>query len=145
MRETSTVAPQALTLVNSQEIQDRALNFAASLVEKERPDKNTIDLAFQRSLGRSASPDELAACLDHWQSATEEEKTKAHSPANFPDKIERTVMAEKTGEPYTFTEIMPAYRSYVPDLQPANTDARTRGLAQVCLVIFNLNEFAYVD
>lgn len=145
MRETSTVAPQALTLLNSQEVQDRALAFASSLQQAQLPDKDTIEFAFQRSLGRSASPDELAACLDHWQTATEEEKTKTHPPANFPDKIERTVMAEKTGEPYTFTEHMPAYRSYLPDLQPADTDAKTRGLAQVCLVIFNLNEFAYVD
>jgi len=57
----------------------------------------------------------------------------------------RTVMAEKTGEPYDFFEFMPAYKNYVPDLQPAQTDARTRGLAHVCLVIFNLNEFAYID
>jgi len=63
----------------------------------------------------------------------------------FPAKIERTVMAEKTGEPYSFTEFMPAYKTYVPDLQAADTDARTRGLAQVCLVIFNLNEFLYLD
>ena len=54
-------------------------------------------------------------------------------------------MAEKTGEPYDFIEIMPAYEGYVPDLQPGQTDARTRALAQVCLVIFNLNEFAYLD
>ena len=54
-------------------------------------------------------------------------------------------MAEKTGEPYNFVEIMPAYEHYVPDLQPGQTDARTRGLAQVCLVVFNLNEFAYLD
>ncbi|MFT5465045.1 MAG: hypothetical protein ACI8UO_000131 [Verrucomicrobiales bacterium] len=52
---------------------------------------------------------------------------------------------EKTGEPYDFIEHMPAYTDYEPDLQPSNVDARTRGLAQVCLVIFNLNEFAYLD
>ncbi|MFT5126319.1 MAG: hypothetical protein ACI97B_004975, partial [Verrucomicrobiales bacterium] len=47
--------------------------------------------------------------------------------------------------PYTFTEQMPAYETYVPDLQPTDVDARTRGLAQLCLVLFNLNEFAYLD
>ena len=40
---------------------------------------------------------------------------------------------------------MPAYETYIHDLQPAQADARTCGLAQVCLVIFNLNEFAYLD
>ena len=54
-------------------------------------------------------------------------------------------MAEKTGRPYEFWEYLPAYEAYVPDLQRSDVDARTRGLAQVCLVIFNLNEFAYLD
>lgn len=54
-------------------------------------------------------------------------------------------MAEKTGEPYDFVELMPAYDNYQPDLQPSDVDAPTRGLAQVCLVLFNSNEFAYLD
>ena len=54
-------------------------------------------------------------------------------------------MAEKTGEPYTFEEILPAYTGYQPDLQSTDVDARTRGLAQLCLALFNLNEFAYLD
>ena len=35
LRESSTVAPQALTLLNAEEVQDRALAFAARLVRKE--------------------------------------------------------------------------------------------------------------
>ncbi|MEZ6078902.1 MAG: hypothetical protein R3C56_25485 [Pirellulaceae bacterium] len=35
-------------------------------------------------------------------------------------------MAEKTGEPYDFVEIMPAYKNYVPDLQPAEADGSER-------------------
>ena len=53
-------------------------------------------------------------------------------------------MAEKTGQPYTFEEVMPAYRNFLPDLLPHEVDRRTRALAEVCLVLFNLNEFAYV-
>ena len=54
-------------------------------------------------------------------------------------------MAEKTGEPYEFIEIMPAYETYVPDFKADQVDAKTRGLAHVCLVLLNFNEFAYVD
>jgi hypothetical protein len=54
-------------------------------------------------------------------------------------------MAEKTGEPYDFVEFMPTSEIYEPDLQMADVDANTRGLSQVCLVLFNLNEFAYLD
>jgi hypothetical protein len=145
LRETSTVAPQSLTLLNSQEVQDRAIAFANSVMSETLDDSDSIHLAFRRAIGRPATADELAACLEHWKAATEEEKAKTYPPTKFPDKVQRTVMAEKTGEPYTFTEIMPAYQTYVPDLQPGDTDARTRGLAQVCLVLFNLNEFAYLD
>ena len=54
-------------------------------------------------------------------------------------------MAEKTGEPYDFWELLPVFESYRPDLQGSEVDARTRGLAHACLVIFNLNEFSYLD
>ena len=59
--------------------------------------------------------------------------------------VERTVRVEKTGEFTTFTEKLPAYENYVPDLQRSDVDARTRGLSHLCVVLFNLNEFAYLD
>ena len=146
LRDTSTVAPQALTLFNSQEVQDRALAFAASLLRDEQTsDEHKIQQAFAIALGRSATASETQTCLQHWQSATQEESVRTHQAQTYPAETTRTVMAEKTGEPYDFVEIMPAYESYVPDLQPSDVNARTRGLAQVCLVIFNLNEFAYLD
>lgn len=145
LRETSTVAPQALTLFNSDEVQDRALAFAARLMKSKGNDSRKLQLAFQLTLGRTATDGELSACLEHWRGATREEKQKQYALKQFPNEVSRTVMAEKTGEPYDFVEIMPAYDNYVPDLQPAEVNPRTRGLAQVCLVIFNLNEFAYLD
>ncbi len=147
LRETSTVAPQALTLFNSEEVLERAIAFSDRLLKEEHEggDKFTIARAFQFSLGREPNTEELAACLEHWKKSTAAETGKTYEPKNFPDKIKRTVMAEKTGEPYDFIEHMPAYENYQPDLQPGDVDARTRGLAQVCLVIFNLNEFAYLD
>lgn len=145
LRETSTVAPQALTLFNSAEVQDRALAFANRLALKGLDPEATIRHAFELALGRSPSSLELAACVKHWSAATREEESKSYEPVTYPTEILRTVMAEKTGEPYQFTEAMPAYESYVSDLQPGDVDANVRGLAQVCLVIFNLNEFAYLD
>ncbi len=145
LRESSTVAPQALTLLNSEEIQDRALALASDLLKARNGDEAVVREAFLRTLGRLPSEDEMSACLEHWSEAAIEEKGKTYEPKTYPVSIQRTVMAEKTGEPYDFDEILPAYRNYEPDLQPGEVDARTRGLAQVCLVIFNLNEFAYLD
>ncbi len=145
LRATSTVAPQALTLFNAAEIHDRALAFAARLLREKKNPEAIIRRAFSLALGRSPLPDEVDICLTHWKDATSEEKEKLYAKPDFPTEIQRTVMAEKTGQPYDFIEIMPAYKNYIPDLQPAQTNARTRGLAQVCLVLFNLNEFAYLD
>ena len=145
LRETSMVAPQALTLFNAEEVHERALAFAARLLGEAGSDRAALGRAFKLALGRPASDGEIADCLVHWKAAVEEEEGRVYEPLTFPEKIKRTVMAEKTGRPYEFWEYLPAYEAYVPDLQRSDVDARTRGLAQVCLVIFNLNEFAYLD
>ena len=149
LRETSTVAPQALTLFNAEEVQDRSIALAARLIkeadEAAMVEEAVVKRAFELALGRLPASHELAACLAHWTQATKEETGKHYEVKKISSTTKRTVMAEKTGEPYDFLEFMPAYENYVSDLQPAQTDARTRGLAHVCLVIFNLNEFAYID
>jgi len=38
-----------------------------------------------------------------------------------------------------------AVNDFVPDPHPADADARTRGLMEVCLVLFNTNEFVHLD
>ena len=73
------------------------------------------------------------------------EAQKAYVPKKLESEIKRTVMAEKTGEPYDFLEFMPAFEQYIPDLQPHQVDASTRGLAQICVALFNSNEFVYLD
>ena len=145
LRQSSTVAPQALTLLNAEEVQDRALAFADRLLKERKKESTVIQRAFALALGRSASADELSACIERWKQATATEKEKEPAPKTYSPKIKRTVMAEKTGEPYDFWEVLPVFESYQPDLQGSDVDARTRGLAHVCLVIFNLNEFSYLD
>lgn len=145
IRETSTVAPQSLTLFNSVEVQDRSMAFAADLLKDDADEATVIQRLFARSLGRSPTSAEAKICLQHWVTATAEETGKTYQHQQLPSQTVRTVMAEKTGEPYDFIEFMPAYDTYVPDVQPSQVDAKTRGLAHVCLVVFNLNEFSYLD
>ena len=61
-----------------------------------------------------------------------------------PLEVKREAVEENTGEKFTFNEKLEAYAEFVPDLQPTAVDARTRALADVCLVLFNTNEFSYV-
>lgn len=146
LRETSTVAPQALTLINSQEVLDRAIAFADRVMKEQLPSEEAaIRRVFRLALAREPNDRELDVCLTHWRKAREEEASKTYQPTEFPDRVTRTVMAEKSGEPYSFVEIMPAYTSYKPDLGPADVDAHTRGLAHVVRVLLNTNEFSYLD
>lgn len=146
LRETSIVAPQALTLINSEEVFDRSIAFANRLISQQLPnDKATIRSAFEFALGRQPSLKEVTACLNHWHAATKEESSKTYRPKEYPTEVTRTVMAEKTGQPYSFVEMMPAYQTYQPDLQLIDVDAKTRGLAMVCRILLNTNEFAYVE
>jgi hypothetical protein len=59
-------------------------------------------------------------------------------------EIRRDAIEENTGEKFSFAEKLPACADFVPDLQPTEVDGRTRALADICLVLFNTNEFAYV-
>ena len=155
LRETSIVAPQALTLINSQTTLDRAIAFADRLLrdgsntadpsDDDSTQAEVIQNAFQLAFARPPTAEELHACVAHWRTATEEEAAKQYEPEQYPDRVTRTVMAEKTGEPYDFVEIMPAYTNYQPDLQPSDVDAKTRGLAHVLRILLNTNEFAYLD
>ncbi|MDF1753588.1 MAG: PSD1 and planctomycete cytochrome C domain-containing protein [Verrucomicrobiales bacterium] len=145
LRETSTVAPQALTLMNSREVEDRAVAFSNHLLTSRGSEGEVIDRAFLTALSRLPTPAERKMCLAEWAEATREESAIEHEKSKLPAVITRTVRAEKTGEFYDFEEKLPAYENYVADLQKADLDARTRGLAHICLVLFNLNEFAYLD
>ena len=145
LRETSTVTPQALTLLNSKAMQTRALSMAKRVLDEKSSEQQVIQRLFELALSRNPTSKELELCLAHWSESTKHETNVDHRSQKESTSISRTVMAEKTGQPYQFEEIRPAYESYEYDLQPSDVDPRLRGLAQVCLVLLNSNEFAYLD
>lgn len=118
--------------------------MANRLTKQSLSDSETIGMAFEHTLARAPTPEELDQCLKHWQAVLQEPDHAILDLPHHQPTLTRTVMAEKTGQPYTFEEAMPAYRNFLPDLLPHEVDRRTRALAEVCLVLFNLNEFAYV-
>jgi hypothetical protein len=58
--------------------------------------------------------------------------------------VTREAVEENTGEKFRFTETLEAAADFVPDLHPADASPELRGLAEVCLVLLNAAEFAYV-
>ena len=142
-REVSTVTPQVFSLFNGRASHDRALALARRVLQ-EQPAAPVARL-FQLTYGRDPSAAELAACTAHWQ-AMELRQAGLQVPARRPPlEVRREAVEENTGEKFTFVETLPAYAEFVPDLQPADCDTRTRALADVCLVLLNSNEFAYAD
>ena len=145
LRDSSNVTPQVLTLLNSQESADRALAFAARILNTATTDQAAVELAFRLAFGRPPQAAELDAALAHWQGATAEQVARKPQPRAYPKEITRRANEENTGAPFTFTEILFEYRDYQPDLQPHQIDPRTRGLADLCLVLLNANEFVFID
>ena len=81
---------------------------------------------------------------EHWAKMTDRQSKLSFDRYLPPQQVTREAVEENTGEKFTFFEKLGAYADFVSDLQPADVDARTRGFADVCLVILNSNEFAYV-
>jgi hypothetical protein len=144
-REVSTIAPQAFALFNADETRSRALALAVRVLKEQRAPEDAIARAFRLALGREPSKPELAACLKHWNAMTDRHEGLTVAKPKRPTEVVRDAVEENTGEKFTYTEKLLAAADFVPDLHPADVDARTRGLMEVCVVLFNANEFIYLD
>ena len=143
-RESSTVTPQAFALLNAATVYDRALAMARRLLAEGRGRDETIGRAIQLAYGRPARSLEVAICRTHWERMSERHRSLDLSPRAFPHEVVREAVEENTGEKFSFREPLHVYRNYVADYQPAEAPADERGLAEVCLVLMNSNEFVYV-
>jgi mono/diheme cytochrome c family protein len=150
-REVSTVTPQVFSLFNGQAVHARALALANRVLnrvlnrERAATPEAALDRLFALCFGRVPTPAERGDCLAHWRA---QEAVQAAAPVAWPvppRRIRRDAVEENTGEKFQFEETLHGAEAFVPDLQPADVDARTRALADVALVLLNANEFAYLD
>lgn len=65
-------------------------------------------------------------------------------PVVYPTQITRSLVEEFSGRPFEYEEILPVFENYNPDTKASDVDAETRALADLCLMLFNSNEFVYV-
>jgi len=140
-REESIVTPQAFALFNGADVHARALALAAKAGQGQG-DEVAVRRCFQATLGREPSAEEMTASLAHWAKATTL-IGPAKDPARPPFSVRRDAVEENTGTPFSFDEALPANVGFVPDLRPSEVDDRIRALADLCLVLFNSNEFAH--
>ena len=144
IRDQSNITPQVFTLMNGAETNDRALALAASVTKATDSDEGAIVELVRRVYGRDPSIKEIAAIRSHWDEMHRRQRELEVEPRRWPTEVVREAVDENTGKPFTFVEKLFVYEDYVPDLQPHEVDARTRALADVCLVLLNSNEFVYV-
>ena len=138
------VTPQAFTLFNGDAATDRAIAFALRL-EREQPRLETqIRRAIRLAFGRAAADQEVESLSDY---ATRMRAYHAQTPADpvvYPTQITRSLVEELSGKSFEYTEILPVFEDYKPDVKPSMVGPQTRALADVCLLLLNANEFVYV-
>ncbi|MBI1348438.1 DUF1549 domain-containing protein [bacterium] len=145
-REASTVTPQVFALFNSEATLDWAVALSRELGDESPvPEKEvTIQRLFLKLLGRKPSSVEVSATLAHWEKMTERHRSLQFASSLTPREVLREAVEENTGEKFSFTEPLEAYADFVPDKKLSDLSPELRGLAEVCLVLLNSNEFAYI-
>jgi Protein of unknown function (DUF1549)/Protein of unknown function (DUF1553)/Planctomycete cytochrome C len=143
-REASTITPQVFSLFNGAATHARALALAHRVLQETTSDESAIRSCFLRVFLRQPNAHELRACLNHWQEIESLLGDTAPPRVQPPLEIRRDAVEENTGEKFSFTEKLHANAVFVADRQPADCNAHTRALADVCLALFNTNEFVYV-
>jgi mono/diheme cytochrome c family protein len=143
-RDETTVTPQALALFNGEFAHARALALAAVLGRQCDDPAGRIDRAFRLCYGRPPAAEDSRLCLEHLARMTAYHREHPPTPTRLPTSVRRHMVEEMTGEEFEWDEELDAMRDYRRDLQPWDAAPQTRALADVCLVLFNSNEFLYV-
>ncbi len=143
-RDSAAVTPQAFTMLNSDLMTDRAIAFAVRLKEQVSDPKQLIDEAFRLALGRDADDIERERLSGYLSKMTEYHEGVIPKAPVYPPKITRSLVEEFSGEPFEYEEILPYFENYKPDTKASDVDAETRALADLCLLLFNANEFVYL-
>ena len=145
-RDSTTVTPQVFSLLNGQQPHDRSLALAKRLEAYSQNGSKRINRAYELVYGRSASEAETRRDLEFVRKQTSEQKKNPIEPLSYPTTVERSMVHEQTGIQSSWIEYLDVYdQTFVPDLKPWDVGPETRALAAFCLVLFNSNEFLYVE
>ena len=143
-RDAASVSPQAFTLLNSDVTNTRAIAFALRVEKEAKSLGAQVQRAFQLAFGRTPSHAERKKMTAYVKEMRGYHKKVKPEPQSYPTQITRSLVEEFTGKPFDYEEILPIFENYVPDKQAADVQANTRALADLCLLLFNSNEFVYV-
>jgi hypothetical protein len=143
-RDASTVTPQVFALFNGQASLARAVAWAARLMRESPSREDAVRHAFMTAFNRRPDARELSESLAHWTAMERRHRSLRIPKPAVPREVVREAVEENTGERFTFVEPLEAAADFVPDLHVSDVPPATRGLAELCLVLLNANEFVYV-
>lgn len=144
VRDSVSVSPQAFTLMNSDVVTDRSIAFALRLEKETSRLKSQVVRAFEIALGRKPFRKEIDRMTDYLEDMRVYHQQFEPKPVEYPTEITRSLVEEFSGKPFEYTEILPAFKDYIPDAKANDVSPETRALADLCLVLFNSHEFVYV-
>jgi hypothetical protein len=142
-RDETTVTPQVFALFNSDFVHRRSLAFAKKLTDDYSAVRDRLQAAFLRTYGRPPTRAEAEACGEHYEQLLVHHRENNLQPVALPTRVERGMIEEFTGEMVRWEEELPL-EDYERDAMPWDVGPEVRALAEVCLVLFNSNEFLYL-
>lgn len=143
-RDVAAVSPQAFTMMNSDMVTDRSIGFARRLVEDAKRPKARIDRAFELALNRKPTRQERVRLQQYLKDMVDYHAEVKPAPVDYPTQITRSLVEEFSGSVFEYEEILPVFENYVADYKAADVTPETRALADLCLLLFNTNEFTYL-
>lgn len=143
-RDSASISPQAFSLMNSDFVTDRSIALANRLEKEKANLPSQITRAFQLVFLRSPSEEELASTSEYVTEMRAYHTGLTPKARHYPVEITRSLVEEFSGKPFEYQEILPVFRNYERDPHASDVSAETRALADLCLVLFNSQEFLYL-
>ena len=143
-RDASTVTPQVFALFNGENTYNRAVAMALKLEKESKDSASRIKHAFKFTFGRSPTPTEIDRCNRHLREMARHHNENKSIKTQPPKYVIREMIEEMTGLNFYWVEDLDRYKNYKADKKLWEVEPATRALADLCLVLFNSNEFVYV-
>ncbi|MEE2776868.1 MAG: PSD1 and planctomycete cytochrome C domain-containing protein [Acidobacteriota bacterium] len=143
-RDSSTVTPQVFTLLHGESSIDRSIAMAKRLESEGGNLEDQLGRAFELILGRRATVDEHGRMSTYVREMAHYHRLHPPERIEPPRELDREVVEEMSGLALRYKERLDVYDDYDPHTKPWDVGPATRALADVCLTLFNTNEFAYV-
>ena len=143
-RVSESVSPQAFTLMNSSLMNDRAIALALRIKDEFDDIHLQVKRAVQLAYGRVPNSDEWDRLKKYVKKMEVYHHSSKPEPQEYPTSITRSLVEENTGDTFEYKEILPVFEDYQKDKKAHELSPETRALSDLCLVLFNSNEYMYV-